>query len=70
MLRVEVGARALRNQAGGDRGNWLDTSVRHGVGGRASVIAFSRGNIPSCELMGHMPIDLKWASPSFLLPRS
>ena len=33
MLRVEVGARALRNQAGGEGGGWLDTSVRRGVGG-------------------------------------
>ena len=31
MLRVEVGARALRNQAGGEGG--VDTSVRRGVGG-------------------------------------
>ena len=27
MLRVEVGACALRNQAGGEGGGWLDTSV-------------------------------------------
>ena len=32
MLRVEVGARALRNQAGEEWG-WLDTSLRRGVGG-------------------------------------
>ena len=25
----------------------------------------SRGNISSCELMGHMPMDFKWAVPSF-----
>ena len=55
MLRVEVGARALRNQAGGEGG--LDTNLRHGVGGRASVVAFSRWNISTRVLMGHMPID-------------
>ena len=44
MLRVKVGARALRNQAGWAGG---------GSGGaRAYVVASSRGNIPRCELMG------------------
>ena len=67
---VEVGARALRNQAGGEGGGgWIQACAAE-WGARASVVASSRGNIPSCELMGHMPMDLKWAILSFLLPRS
>ena len=70
MLRVEVGARALRNQAGGEGGGgWIQACATE-WGARVSVVASLRENIPSCELMGHMPMDLKWANPSFLLPRS
>ena len=61
VLRVEVGARALRNQAGGEGGGgWIPARVAE-WGARVSVVASSRGNIPSCELMGHMPMDLSRA---------
>ena len=70
MLRVEVGARALRNQAGVEGGVVGYKRAPRSAGARASVVASSRGNIPSCELMGHMPMDLKWANLSVLLPRS
>ena len=58
MLRVEVGARALRNEAGGEGGGggWIQARAAE-WGARASEVASSRGNIPSCELLGHMRME-------------
>ena len=56
MLRVEEGVRALRNQAGGGgEGSWVQARAAECGGARVCGISF-RGNIPSCELLGHMSI--------------
>ena len=70
MLRVEVGARELRNQAGGEGGGWLDTSMRRGVGGaRECGSTFARENL-KLRADGPHANGLKVGGPFLSPPRS
>ena len=64
MLRVEVGARALRNQAGGE-GGWLDTSVRRGLRGARECGSIFARDYSKLRADGPHANELKVGGPFF-----
>ncbi len=70
MLRVEVGAHALRNQEGGEGG--VDTSVRRGVGARECCSIFARGHSKLRADGSHangLKVDDSFLSPAAIVSR-